>query len=172
MGLTPAAPVAARPAAANRDRPRIRLQFRTPMLLKTGSYKDDTGRIVPAREVRDRPPFGVIIRRLRDRLSALCLFFGEPWPHPDFAGLGQRADQVTLVHSNTTWLTRQRTSTRTGQSHEISGFIGEATYELPTPESFNEFWPLLKIGEYLHIGKHAPWGNGAMRVTHLEGANP
>lgn len=168
MGLTPKLGAVTRTTSKDQSRPRIKIQFRTPMLLKSGSYKDETGRIIPAREIRDSPPFGVLIRRLRDRLSALCLVFGEaPWQHPDFAGLGHRADQVTLTHSDTTWLTRQRTSTRTGQTHEISGFIGESHYEFPTTVAFQEFEPLLKLGEYLHIGKNAPWGNGGVEISQL-----
>lgn len=173
MGLAARVPSPASMIPQDQSRPRIKVQFRTPMLLKSGSYKDDTGRIIPAREIRDCPPFGVLIRRLRDRLSALCLFFAESsWQHPDFAGLGRRADEVILIHSDTTWLTRQRTSTRTGQSHEISGFIGAAHYEFPSPAAFEEFSPLLKLGEYLHIGKNAPWGHGGVTVSLVKGTNP
>ena len=154
----------------DRSRPRIKLQFLTPLLLKSGSGLDANGRRIPAREIRDRPPFGVIIRRLRDRLSALCTFFGEPWQHPDFASLGRLADTVTLIDSRTKWLTRDRRSTRTGQQHEISGLVGHATYEFPDAETYDALAPLLKVGELLHVGKHAPWGNGAVRCMLAEGA--
>lgn len=166
MGLNPEHTV---PSKAQRHAtgPRIRIMFRTPMLLKSGSHKAENGRIIPAKEIRNRPQFGVLARRLRDRLSALCLFFGEPWHHPNFAALGERSDAVQLVHSDTVWLTRTRTSTRTGQTHEISGFIGEADYEFPTPESLAEFRPLLQLGQYLHIGKNAPWGNGRINIILL-----
>lgn len=149
-------------------RPRVRIRFRTPMLLKAGSYKTAEGRIIPAQEVRERPAFGVIARRLRDRLSSLCAFFGQPWQHPDFKGLGEAADQVEIIRSDTVWLSRLRQSTRTGQTHEISGFVGEADYQFPSVKLLDDFWPLLRIGELIHIGKHAPWGNGAIHVSELE----
>lgn len=148
--------------------PRVRVEFATPLLLKTGSGLDARGRRIVAVEVRERPAFGVLVRRLRDRLSALAAFFGEPWQRSDFAELGQRADAVTLVDSRTVWLTRSRVSTRTGQTHELSGLVGEATYEFPSTASFREFWPLLEAGQYIHIGKNAPWGNGRLCVSLVE----
>lgn len=150
-------------------RPRIQIKFLTPLLLKSGSGVDDRGRRIPAQEIRERPPFGVILRRLRDRLSALCTFFGDPWRHPDFAALGAAADRVELLHAHTQWLTRDRRSTRTGQAHEISGLIGNATYEFPDEATFASLSPLLRIAELVHVGKNAPWGNGAVRVTLMQG---
>jgi len=150
-------------------RPRMKIKFVTPLLLKSGSGIDDKGNRVVAREVRDRPPFGVLIRRLRDRLSSLCAFFGTPWTHPDFAALGTMADAVELVESQTTWLTRNRHSTRTGHTHEISGLVGHATYAFPTQESLDALAPLLKFGELIHVGKNAPWGNGGITsVIHVK----
>lgn len=142
----------------------LKLHFLTPMLLKTGSGVDTHGRRIKAYEIRERPPFGVLARRLRDRLSALCSFFGKPWQDADFAGLGQAADAVQLVDSHTVWLTRVRRSTRTGDSHEISGFVGQAVYEFPNHDLLATFWPLLKLGEYVHVGKNAPWGHGKILV--------
>lgn len=142
----------------------LTLRFLTPTLLKSGSGVDAKGRRIPAVEIRDRPPFGVIARRLRDRISALCAFFCEPWGHPDFASLGRAADAVELVDSRTVWLTRERRSTRTGQSHELSGFIGEATYRFPDAATLATFLPLLKLAEHVHVGKNAPWGNGKVRA--------
>lgn len=152
-------------------RPRITLHFLTPLLLKTGSGINAQGRRIPAQEIRDRPPFGVIIRRLRDRVSALSLFFGDPWQHPDFASLGTLADTVTLIDSRTVWLTRGRRSTRTGAQHELSGLIGQATYEFPDTSTRDTLLPLLKLGELLHVGKNAPWGNGGMRVDLMDGGS-
>jgi hypothetical protein len=152
---------------ANKGGPQLRLEFLTPLLLKSGSRMEH-GRHVPAREIRDRPPLGVIVRRLRDRVSALCAFFGEPWQHPDFAAIGRMADTVALVESHTRWLTRDRRSTKTGHQHEISGLVGHAVYAFPDEETLAALAPLLKLAELVHVGKHAPWGNGAVRVGRVE----
>jgi len=148
----------------------VTIRFLTPTLLKTGSGLEAGGRRVAATEVRDRPPFGVIVRRLRDRISSLCAFFGEPWNYPDFAALGRRADAVELIDSNTVWLTRRRQSTRTGMSHELSGFVGSAFYRFPDAQTLATIVPVLKLGEYVHVGKHAPWGNGKILVQTIGGA--
>ncbi len=152
---------------AHPERPRLRLKFLTPLLLKSGSSIAADGTRTPAREVRDRPPFGVIVRRLRDRLSTLCTFFGEPWHCPDFAAWGTLADTVTTTDSHTVWLTRTRRSTRTGHAHEISGLVGQTTYEFPDRETFDTLAPLVRIGELIHIGKNAPWGNGGIRSIQM-----
>lgn len=144
---------------------RLTLRFVTPTLLKTGSGIGPDGERLPAREVREKPELGVIVRRLRDRLSSLCAFFGEGWYHPDFAGLGEAADRATLVESNTQWLSRTRRSTRTGHSYDLEGLVGTATYEFPDQASLDAVWPLLKLGELIHVGKNAPWGNGGVGVS-------
>jgi len=145
------------------SRPRLKLRFLTPLLLKSGSGLAADGTRIAAREIRDRPPMGVLVRRLRDRLSTLSTFFGDRWDCPDFAAWGTLADRVTIADSRTTWLTRTRSSTRTGQSHELSGLVGQTTYEFPDQETFETLRPLLKAGELIHVGKNAPWGNGGMK---------
>jgi hypothetical protein len=149
------------------SRPRLKLKFLTPLLLKSGSGIGPGGQRISAREIRERPPLGVIVRRLRDRLSSLCTFFGDGWDCPNFAALGELADSVRLIDSRTVWLTRNRRSTRTGQAHEISGLVGQATYEFPDKSTFATLLPLLQVGELIHVGKNAPWGNGAVRGVML-----
>ncbi len=154
---------------ANPLNPRLKLKFLTPLLLKSGSGIGEDGRRIAAQEIRDRPPMGVLVRRLRDRLSSLCTFFGERWDCPDFSRWGTLADGVTITESRTTWLTRQRKSTRTGHAHEISGLVGHAVYEFPNEETFRAVSALLRIGELIHVGKNAPWGNGGVRGVQLMG---
>ncbi len=153
------------PVAPDLDpaRPRLKLRFITPLLLKSGSGVTATGERKAAQEIRERPPMGVIIRRLRDRVSSLSAFFGERWDCPDFSHWGTLADEVPIVESRTTWLTRNRHSSRTGHKHEISGLVGFTTYEFPDQTTFDTLSPLLRIGELIHVGKNAPWGNGAVR---------
>jgi len=43
---------------------------------------------------------------------------------------------------------------------ELSGFVGEATYE----GELSEFLPWLALGELIHIGKHTAWGNGRIEL--------
>jgi len=126
----------------------IRLSFLTPTHLKCD------GQII--RE----PEFHHIFKRLRDRLNALNTFFGDGPLTADFHGLGERSEKIEKVAGHFQWLDRARTSSKTGQRHELSGFVGEATYE----GELEEFLPWLVMGELVHVGKHTPWGNGRFQL--------
>jgi hypothetical protein len=127
---------------------RVDVRFLTPTTLRR------EGRLV------ERPSFGDLVCRLRDRVSALAAFFGDGPLEMDFAGVAAAAEQVRTVECRTAWERRSRRSARTGEVHEISGFVGEAVYE----GELGEWMPLLRLGEALHVGKYAVWGNGRMVV--------
>jgi CRISPR/Cas system endoribonuclease Cas6 (RAMP superfamily) len=106
------------------------------------------------------PAFGALVRRIRDRVNALSSFFGTGPLDLDFAEIGRRADAVRVVADLTRWCELRRRSSRTGQSHELSGLVGRAVFE----GSIGEFLPLLHAAELLHVGRHAAFGNGWIRV--------
>jgi len=104
---------------------------------------------------------------VRDRLNAVCTFFGPAPIDADFKGLGEAAEEVQTVKCDVHWVDRYRTSSRTHQRHELSGFVGECTYEFPMDESGIPNLHLLKwilCGELLHVGRHTAWGNGRIQV--------
>ena len=61
----------------------------------------------------------------------------------------------------TRWVESSRYSRRREVIHDLSGFVGEVTLkgELET------FLPYLKLGEYLHVGKNAVFGNGWYEIV-------
>jgi len=132
---------------------RLTLDFLTPTRLTTGSRPG-----LPARPVRS-PEFPVLLRRLRDRLNALASYYCGGPLDLDFRGLGERAAAVRLVPDETRWVEASRRS-RAGFSQNMGGFIGRATYE----GDLEEFLPLLILGELLHVGKGAVFGNGWYRM--------
>lgn len=107
-------------------------------------------------EVVRRPQFHHLFKRVRDRINALNTFFGDGPLEADFRELGQRSEEVVTVSSQIQWIERFRSSSRTKQRHELSGFVGEATYE----GKITEFLSWLVLGELVHVGKHTAWGNG------------
>lgn len=127
---------------------RVTIRFLTPTLLRAEG------------EIIRRPEFHHIFKRLRDRINALCAFFGDGPLDVDFRGLGERAERVRAVSSQIEWVERFRTSSKTHQRHELSGFVGGATYE----GNLMEFLLWLLLGELVHVGKHAAWGNGWYRI--------
>ncbi len=127
---------------------RITIRFLTPTFLRADG------------EVVRRPEFHHVFKRLRDRINALSTFFGDGPLALDFRGLGERAEKVRTVSAQIGWVERFRTSSRTHRRHELSGFVGEATYE----GDLTEFMPWLVLGELAHVGKHTAWGNGWIGV--------
>ena len=127
----------------------LTLRFHTPLELK------DRGVSVT------RPEFGPLVRRLRDRVAALSAFFGEAPLDLDFRALGDAADAVELVEDRTRRVAVARRSSLTGQRHDIGGFIGEARYR---GESIGALMPLIRLGEVVHVGKHAAFGNGCIEA--------
>lgn len=132
------------------SRTRLTLRFSTPVDLR------DRGSPV------EIPEFGPLIRRLRDRASSLAVFFGDGPLELDFKGVSALADTVRLVENRMRVVTLNRRSSKTGQRHDVGGFVGEATYD---GEAIGRLMPLVRVGEVMHVGKHAAFGNGRMEVA-------
>jgi hypothetical protein len=135
---------------------RITISFLTPTYLK---FKE---------QAVLKPDFHHVFKRVRDRLNALCTFFGPGPIDADFKGLGERAERVRTVKADVRWLERSRRSSKTGQRHELSGFVGECIYEFPPDEKETcnlELLTWIICGELLHVGRHTPWGNGQYLIS-------
>jgi hypothetical protein len=123
------------------------IRFVTPTELKT------------AGEVADRPEFGVLFTRLRDRIGALRTLYGAgPLPIA-FREMGERASAVRLQRLRIEWERVERTSLRTGQTHPLGGFVGEAEYV----GDLAEFMPWLRCGRWSGVGRQTVWGKGDIR---------
>ena len=107
---------------------RLSLRFVTPTFLRADG------------EVVRRPEFHHVFKRLRDRINALNTFLGDGPLDVDFRCLGERAEKVRTVSAQIEWVERFRTSSKTHQRHELSGFIGECTYEFPMSECGVQIW--------------------------------
>jgi hypothetical protein len=127
---------------------RVLVHFVTPTELKGG----------------EQPDFGLLFRRVRDRLSALIALYGRQLMRIDYRGLGERASGVETGTLNLEHVFFERTSTRTGQTHPIGGYIGTAEY---TGE-LTEFLPYLDAAHYAGIGRHTVWGKGEISIEVLE----
>ncbi len=99
------------------DVTRITLRFLTPTMLKADG--------VQAR----RPVFGVIAKRLRDRINALSYFYCGKGLDIDFKDFGEQAEKIKTVADSTRWVESSRYSRRREVTHDLSGFVGEVTFE-------------------------------------------
>jgi len=118
-------------------------------------------------QIVKQPEFHHLFKRVRDRVNALSSFYGGGPVGADFKGLGERAEKVRTVSVQTEWVERFRTSSKTHQRHELSGFVGSCIYEFPADKSGISNLELLKwlvYGEVINVGKHSTWGNGLYAV--------
>jgi hypothetical protein len=127
------------------------VRFVTPTELK------NDGKIV------ERPEFGILAARIRDRLSTLRELYDDGPIEIDFRGFGERAALVRMVRCEIEHVDVKRRSTRTGQVHSISGFIGEADYE----GELTEFILYLRAARWTGVGRQTVWGKGEIRVECL-----
>ena len=96
---------------------RLRVRFVTPTELKAGH------------QLADRPEFGILFGRLRDRISNLRALYGAGPLEIDFSAMGDRAAAVRMTRCELQQTEVDRLSSRTGQRHPLGGFVGEAEYE-------------------------------------------
>jgi hypothetical protein len=130
---------------------RITLRFLTATMIKADG--------VQAR----RPDFGPIAKRLRDRINALSYFYCGNGLDIDFKAFGTEADKICTVYDSTRWVESSRYSRRRQVSHDLSGFMGEVTFE----GELAPFLPYVKLGEYVHVGKNAVFGSGWYRIESM-----
>ena len=107
------------------------------------------------------PFFEPLIARLRDRISNLGEQYGDGPLTVDFLALAARASGVRLAESDIRHVEAERRSSRTGQTHPLSGFVGRATYT----GDLAEFIPYLQIGEYTGVGRQTVWGKGELKLV-------
>jgi hypothetical protein len=126
------------------DVPRLRVEFKTPTELKGG----------------DRPEFGVLFARSRDRISTLRALYGSGPLEIDFRAMGERANMVQMTRCELRHVDAERRSSKTGQVHGIGGFVGVAEYE----GELGEFVPYLEGARWTGVGRQCVWGKGELRV--------
>jgi len=137
----------------------VRVQFLTPTELKS---RDLPSRDLPSRDREGavRPEFPILFARLRDRISTLRALYGPGSLDIDFRAMGERAAHVTLARCDLTWHSTQRRSSRTGQTHPIGGFTGQAEYQAEYDGDLGEFLPYLRAGQWTGVGRQTVWGKG------------
>lgn len=109
-------------------------------------------------------PFHVLLRGLLRRISSLMYFHQEEELDVDFTGLIGRAERVRTLSEDTRWVDWDRYSGRHDARITLGGLVGKVTYTGDAAE----FRPLLKIGEYVHVGKGAVFGMGKYRIEGVE----
>lgn len=127
--------------------PQVTLQFYTPTYVKSGGQ--------PVIHLE----FPILLKAILRRYHSLNYFHGngdKEW----FAIPWELADEVEIVHQELEPLSYRRYSNRQKKRIPLEGFVGRITYR----GNLTPFYPWLKIGEYLHVGKGAVFGMGGYGV--------
>jgi CRISPR-associated endoribonuclease Cas6 len=126
----------------------IRVRFLTPTELKG----------VDPRNLQ--PEFGILLARIRDRVSTLRALWGAGPLDMDFNAFGERASKIRMARCELTNIDEHRTSKGTGQRHSLGGFTGVVEYESSSPQYLAEFLPYLEIARWTGVGRQTVWGKG------------
>mgnify|MGYP003345211683 CR=1 FL=1 len=111
----------------------------------------------------DRPDFGTLLARIRDRISTLRELYGPGPLDLDFKAFGERAARVRITRCDLIQIAAGRVSRATGQSHSLGGFTGVAEYE----GDLAEFLPYLEIARWTGVGRQTVWGKGEIALETL-----
>ncbi len=126
---------------------RVRVHFLTPTELKGA----------------EQPEFGILLARIRDRVSTLRELYGDGPLAIDFKAFGERASRVSMTRCELVPVAAERTSRGTGQRHSLGGFTGVAEYE----GELAEFLPYLEIARWTGVGRQTVWGKGEIAYETL-----
>lgn len=107
------------------------------------------------------PPFAVLVKALLGRVSSLAYFHcGQRW-ETDFRGWIDRAAEVEMTTTDTTWVDWGRFSGRQQQRIEMGGLVGTAAYS----GALAPYRALLALGALIHVGKGTVFGNGRLQLA-------
>lgn len=128
----------------------LTIRFVTPTELKSGH------------QLAERPEFAIVAARARDRISTLRELYGPGPLSIDFRQFGERAAQVKMTRCEIRSIEVHRRSSRTGQTHSLGGFVGEADYA----GELTEFIPYLRAAQWTGIGRQTVWGKGQIQISY------
>lgn len=124
----------------------VLVQFRTSTRLR------QNGRLL------EMPTLGALVRSIAFRAKVLGYFYhGIDW-QPDHGALDSARALVKQVWAEGRMVRLDRLSTRQNQKVPLDGFVG--TIALTGVEGLTRLWPLMHLGEVLHVGKGTVFGLG------------
>ncbi len=125
---------------------RLSIRFLTPLLIK----EDD--------EYLKEPSFDVIMKVLFQRATALYYFYHQQQEMViNYNEFKEQSKRIQKVKDQTRFVSAGQS---TQKARIIPGLLGEAVYM----GDFQLFLPLLKLGEWIHLGEQAMYGQGRIQV--------
>lgn len=136
------------------------------LLNLTGSNKVDLNLLTPARIQQHGEPvrqltFPLLVRALMRRYSWLSSLYSGSLPELAYQDILLQAEsEVKLISSSLKWQKLEHYSYRQNKHYKMGGLTGELNFI----GNLSPFLPLLRLGEYLHVGKGTAFGLGRYRV--------
>lgn len=118
------------------------------------NFKTPT-RIRRRRRLVIKPWFVPLATQLIERVALLSGLYGTAI-RDSVPELYELAKEIELVKDETRWFDWERYSFRQDTRMRLGGFVGKAYYK----GRLDPFWPYLRIGEFVHVGKNASFGLG------------
>lgn len=131
---------------------RIILLFLTPTRLK---YEES---------LTSELEFHILLRNLLRRISLLSYFHCGKRLEIDFRGMIEKARKIRTRDRELKWVDWERYSARQETRLKMGGFVGSITFE----GELEEFLPVLRLGELVHVGKGTSFGLGQYRIESVE----
>ena len=137
------------PAPAGNHRNTITLSLKTPLRIRFDG------------QITDNLEFHVLLRNLLRRIASLSYFHCGKRLDVDFRGLIEKSLAVRQSASDVQWYDWKRYSTRQEDWMSLGGVIGNVSYE----GDMSDFVALLRLGEYVHVGKGTSFGLGKYEMV-------
>lgn len=128
----------------------IKIKFLTPVKIK---YE---GRLLSVIE------FHHLIRALLRRIYLLSIFWCDYEMKIEWESLIKESEKVKISKCELKWQDYIRYSSRQKQKMKIGGVTGMVEYK----GEINKFLPILKLGEFIHVGKNTSFGLGKYSLSH------
>jgi hypothetical protein len=113
--------------------------------------------------------FHILLRNLLRRINVLNYFHCGGLLLDNARNMIESARSIETVEARVRWHAWERYSNRQGQRVPMGGFTGRVTYR----GALSPFWPWLRLGEQVHVGKAATFGLGHYRIVpFLEESTP
>jgi hypothetical protein len=106
-------------------------------------------------------PFHLLTRAALRRIAVLHQHFADGEPPLDYKGIVARAQEVDRVHTTIRWYDWERYSFLQERAMMMGGMVGKVTYS----GLLNEFIPLLRYVEKVHVGKATTFGLGKIHIN-------
>jgi CRISPR-associated endoribonuclease Cas6 len=135
--------------AEKRNDQQIKINFLTPV------------RIILGGKLTTELDFNLFVTNLLRRFSWLSIVHCDEELEFDYKRFIADTDGVKTKARNVEWYDWERYSSKQDTRMKLGGFLGNITFE----GDLKEFFPFIKLGEYIHIGKQTSFGLGKYEIV-------